>query len=116
MAMKKVLIALFALSVLAAGTLTAHAEDPLLWKSSQPTGRVTNFSSGQTVENCYATIRLKTSDGKGDQYYNPMECTTPNVRNYVSMSWPADEPLVNMTGFREAHHGLIEPNGDVVFY
>jgi hypothetical protein len=99
-----------ALSFFAASTLAAQAEDPLLWKSAQPTGWVT---SG---EQCFATIRMETIRGKQLRYYNPMECKTPNIHNYVSMSWPLDGPVVNMGSYREARHVRIMPNRHIKLY
>ncbi|HVV38755.1 MAG TPA: hypothetical protein VHD31_00305 [Candidatus Paceibacterota bacterium] len=98
---------LIALSLLAASTLTAHADDgKLLWKSTEPTGYVTNG------ERCYATL---TKLGK-HTFYNPMDCKTPHIRNYFSMSWTVDEPPINMKGVAEAHHVKVLPNGNISLY
>ena len=98
---------LIALSLLAAGVLAAKADDALVWKSPLPTGYVTNG------EQCFATVRMV----QGKRYYNPMECNSPNIHNYVSMSWPMDGPVVNMKGIREAHHVRIDrASGHIILY
>ncbi len=102
--------ALIALSMFATILVPAasHADDAgtLLWKSRDPTGVVSNG------EQCYAT---ETKIGK-HIFYNPMDCKTPHIRNYLSMSWTIDEPPINMKGIREAHHFKVLPNGTIQLY
>ena len=100
--MMKTRAALLALFLLALAPV-AHAEDKLIWKSPQATGIVANAFG--TKEYCHATIRLaKTLNGKLHQFYNPMECQTDHISNYASISVPLGEPVINMSGFKEATH------------
>ena len=107
--MKKLLISL---CIFVAVAVQAD-EGTLVWKSAQPTGILTG-PWGQTVENCHATIRVKTVNGEEQQRYNPVECTMPGVLN---MTWPLDEEVLNKKGLRpEAHYMRVEPNGDVFLH
>jgi hypothetical protein len=102
--------ALIALFLIAANT-AAWADGEAVRVSETPTGKVTD-QNGMVVEYCYAT---KTRVGK-HIFYNPMDCKTPNIRNYANMSWTIDEPPINMKGIREAHHAKILPNGRIQLY
>lgn len=115
--MLKTTIALVALSLLATASIaTAAPAGKLLWKSPAPTGVVYD-SSGVPIEDCYATIRLVTDkDGSKHRMRNDMECLTPGIHNYVSMSFPADGPPINMKGIKEATHVRVLPSGVIQLY
>ena len=110
--MQKSVIALYFLIALSPAAL-AKDESTLLFKSPQPTGRVTS-SDGRGDGSCYATIRAY----NGHRFYNPMECETKpweHISNYVSLSYPLDGPVINMKGIREAHHVKIK-NGRIILF
>jgi hypothetical protein len=121
--MLKTFTVLIGLSLIAltATAATAAPTGKLLWKSPWTTGVV--YRDGTPVENCHATIRLVTDrDGTKHRVKNDNECLTPGIHNYISLSFPADGPPINMTDpktkqvIKEATHFRVLPNGTIQLY
>lgn len=102
---------LIALSIFAASIVVAHAGDKLVWQGDKPTA----YAIGPGGGPCYPTIHMTMKDGVAHFYSRNIECFG-RAAGLSDIGVPIGEPLVNMTGIREAHHVKILPNGHIKLY
>lgn len=114
--------ALIALSLIGlAGTAAAEPrpdfrqlpKSVIMSYSAQPTA-IAHGAYGD--RNCYATVRLDTDkSGKVHTVFRRIECPKP-YEGLSDIGVPADGPLINMGGIREATHVRILKNGNIQLY